>query len=131
MKREILFATLLFVMAPVAVGGGEVPLYVHESDGVNVRLMPGACVEPTTLAFVATLPVYAERFRAIESVWRMRNGQAKPFAGCWLELSEQESGGEITFVLVFEDGERYVIPKAAFLQRQGDPRTRGARAVSV
>jgi len=78
--------------------------------------MPGPGVNANSLAFMGGL--YTERLRAIESTWRMRDGSAKPFAGCWMLLTKEEAGVE-SFFLIFADGERYLIPKDDFLKKPG------------
>ena len=117
MRRALVIAAIAAtLLPPPAASAEEIPVHVHEQDGLTVRLMPGPCVERnSTLMIASGAPQYLERLRALESVWRMKDGTSKPFSGCWLALSKSETGSEDVFVLLFEDGERYVVPKSEFL----------------
>jgi hypothetical protein len=99
----------------------EVPVHVYEQDGLVVRLLSSPCVDPASQMTVYTqAPQYLERLKALDSVWRMKDGTTKPFKGCWLELSKEEvQGPEDVFVLLFEDGDRGVMPKSEFVKKRG------------
>ncbi len=98
----------------------EIPVHVFEQDGTTIRLMRGPCVEPMIVVFVAqAAPQYAERFKAIESVWPYRDGSVKRHAGFWMEMSTEETRGGAAFVMLFDDGQRIVVDKAEFLRGKG------------
>jgi hypothetical protein len=97
----------------------EIPMHVYQDESKTIRLMPGPCVHPGVKEFIgASTPELAERFRAIESTWRMSDGTRKAFAGCWIEFTADEVGYE-ALALLFEDGERYLVDKAEFLAGEG------------
>jgi hypothetical protein len=89
----------------------DIPLHVAETNGVEVRLMGTPCVDPVSLSLVK--PQYLERLKAIQSTWPEKDGTRKAYAGCWLELTADESP-EPAFLLVFEDGTHGVVPKSEF-----------------
>jgi len=93
-----------------------IPVHVIEQGRTVIRLMPGPCVDPYSLAFVSRLePQIVERLRAIDSTWPMSDGTRRPFAGCWIELTAEEAGGTPAFGLIFEDGQRFTVPKSDLL----------------
>ena len=100
------------------------PVHTYEnSNGTQIHLMRSACIAPRVLVVIDRgLQSYAERFRAIESKWRMRDGNIQSIAGCWIELSEREAGA-VSFFLLFEDGDYYLIEKTKFLARPDKPTT--------
>jgi hypothetical protein len=129
-KRDLGFREFL-ILAAVAVILGmlagcaavspqqEIPTHVYQDESKTIRLMPGPCVHPGVKGFIgAATPELAERFRAIESTWSVRDGTRKAFAGCWIEFTADEVGYE-AFGLLFEDGERYLVNKAEFLAGKG------------
>lgn len=113
---SIVGAVILYLGFSLPARAEEVPVHVHEQDGLSIRLMSGPCVDANSLAFMGGH--YTERLRAIESTWRMRDGSTKTFAGCWMLLTKEEAGAE-SFFLIFEDGERHLIPKNDFLKKRG------------
>lgn len=100
--------SMLLAADPVA------PLHVHERDEVTVKLMPGPCVDPTTVMLIAmnVSPELQAKFRAIESNWLMRDGSRRDYAGCWLETGDD-------FLLIFSDATGTRISKARFNRRKG------------
>lgn len=110
--KTIMLALVLNVIAPAAYGQA-LPLHVHEEDGISVRLMPGPCVDPVSKANI--LPAHVARAKAIASDWRMMDGNMKPFAGCWIELTKEEAkSAQNLFVLFFSDGEIISVYTSAF-----------------
>jgi hypothetical protein len=119
--KYLIAIAMLFVVAPAA---AEVPVHVYEANGTTIRLMSGPCVEPRTVMFLSqTTPEEAGRFKAIDSTWRYHDGSLNPHKGCWAEFSAAETGGADVFVLIFDDLERYVVPKSDFLQKPGQSGT--------
>jgi hypothetical protein len=94
----------------------EIPVHVLEQNGVVVRLMNTPCVDPVSIAQIN--PAFLHRFKAIDSMWP-ENGQIKRYAGCWVEMSKEETGAEEAFLLVFEDGAKGVVPKAEAVKKRG------------
>lgn len=96
-------------------------VYVHEDGQTSIRLMPGPCVEPRSFMILFQAgPDFADRFKAIESTWPIRGGATAEYAGCWLELTREEAGGdEPLLILVFSDGHRGAIKKSEFLRGKG------------
>lgn len=125
--RAVTFAACVAALAGIlalysrGVIAEEIPVYVYEDQVKTVRLMPGSCVDGrSTMIFAASGPEYMERLRALESNWLRADGERRDYAGCWLELSAEESGADETvLVLVFADGERFVVPKSLFVQQKG------------
>lgn len=104
----------------VKVWAEEIPVHVYEEQGLSMRLMPRPCTDVRSSMIVAmNLPQYADRFRAIDSVWPMQDGTRRNYAGCWAKFSAEEAGGTEVFVLVFEDGQHFVVPKDEFLRKRG------------
>lgn len=99
--------------APAAEVAIEIPLHVFERGRTSIRLMRGPCVDAYSRAFIARMaPEYLERLRAIDSTWPMNDGSLKAFAGCWIEFSAEEMEGEPAIGMIFEDGQRLVLPKS-------------------
>ena len=111
------FLALLLVFVASQAYAEEVPVHVHESGGTTIQLMPGPCVHPGIKEFL-DVGMPHHKFKAIASNWRMADGTHKPFVGCWAELTAEEVG-EPAFMLLFEDGERYLVPRDEFLQKPG------------
>lgn len=90
-----------------------------ERDGTSIHLTDAKCTDARTAMLMPRMvpPDYFDKFRAIESVWRMRDGSSASFNGCWLELSAQEAGtDEPMLILIFEDGETYQLALSEFLR---------------
>ena len=118
--RIVIAAALAALVLAAPAAAAELPLHVFEEGGTAIRLMPGACAEARIVAFVVQNgPQYAGALRAIESTWQMQDGSRQDIAGCWFEIDAAEGGGEELVVLLFADGDRYVVPKASFKLRQG------------
>lgn len=117
--NKLVLAVLLYASAIVI--AAEIPMHVYDKDGTVIRLMRGPCSDPRVMEIIVVgMPAHAPRFKAIESTFRMRSGVSKDFAGCWVELTAEEVGFE-AFFLLFEDGDKYLVPKAEFLaKRQTD-----------
>ena len=98
----------------------DIPVHVYEEGRTSIRLMGGPCVQPMILGFVSQAgPQYVERLRAVESTWPHKDGSVHEYAGCWLELSAEETGGGAAFFVIFSDGHRFVVDKAEFLKGKG------------
>jgi hypothetical protein len=97
----------------------EIPVHVYDDGGTSMRLMGGPCADPRVMEIILVgMPQYVDRFKAIESTWRMQDGSRQEFSGCWAEVSAEEVGFE-ALLLIFEDGERYLVNKAEFLAGKG------------
>jgi hypothetical protein len=94
----------------------EIPAYVLEANGVTIRLMSGPCVDGVSLGMINVQ--HQGRFKALDSIWPEPTGMKK-YAGCWTEMSKEETGSEEAFVLVFSDGTSGVVPKAQSLKKPG------------
>src|SRR5262245_34385363 len=57
----------------------DIPLYVVERNGVEIRLMDTPCIDPVSLSMVK--PDYHHRLKAIDSIWPQRDGTRKRFVG--------------------------------------------------
>lgn len=93
----------------------DLPLHVHEGEGATVKLMPGPCVDPTTLMLIAGgLPPELQvlQWRHIDSRWRMQDGTQQDFQGCWAEQGD-------SFVVVFSDATVGMIEKSKFKRAKG------------
>ena len=114
-------AVIAAVLYASKVHSEEIPVHVYDGDGVTMRLLRSACSDPKTGMMIATqVPQYLERFKAIESVWRMQDGSSRGFKGCWAEFPKGEIGNPVdVLVLVFEDGQNFVVPKEEFLRKPG------------
>jgi hypothetical protein len=99
----------------------EIPVHIFDRDGVQARLLSGPCVDGRSAMVIAMgLPKFADRFRAIESTWPMQDGSRRAFAGCWAELSAEETGAPVAvIVMVFEDGTAFALPKSDFVKLRG------------
>lgn len=111
------FKLAFIVCWPAAVMAQDklLPLHIYEAEGTTVNLMPSPCVDPFSLRVIR-----AEKrgqFRAVESIWRMRDGSTQSFYGCWVE--EKTDAGEDAFFIIFNDGEHFLVPKAMFDKRKG------------
>ena len=116
--RVLALAALLFTTVYATGAYAQVPVHVHESRAVTIRLMPGPCVEPR-IVMVLTRAGTIDRFKAIESTWVYESGEKKTHAGCWTEFTAQETGSKASFGMIFDDGERFVVPKEEFLKKPG------------
>lgn len=105
-----------------------IPVYVYEQDGTTIRLMPGPCVDAVSkVTIMRGAPQHLERFKAIESVWPMKDGTKRAFAGCWAELAAGEIGipedkagrDERVLLLLFADGQGFAMKKRDF-QKTGN-----------
>lgn len=95
-----------------------IPLYVHESEAAYIRLMSSPCEHLGILQFLAQNGGDTSRFKAIESEWAYPQGK-KAHVGCWMEFTKEETGTEAAFGMMFDDGERFIVPKSEFLKKQG------------
>jgi hypothetical protein len=98
-----------------------IPVHVFEQPGdFTIRLMPGACADPTSAMLIATNipPQFHGRAKAIDSSWRVKEGGYRPFPGCWLEFTKEEVGEEV-FFLAFSDGKSAFVPKSEFKKMKG------------
>lgn len=123
LRRFVLWALVLGGALGVAfyaakLEAEEIPFHVFEQGGTTIKLMRGPCVDGYSRAFLAVAPQYLARAKAIRSVWRYRDGLSKEHAGCWFELSVTEAA-ESSFFLIFDDGEKMVVPKSEFLRGKG------------
>jgi hypothetical protein len=109
--------------AQVAPAQPEVDIPVHvvdHHDGVRMRLLNKPCVDPVSLAMTLQLPPHLqERFRAIASEWRAKDGSWGEFAGCWVLVAKEEiNAPDDVFVLLFSDREAIQIFKNDLLKKQ-------------
>lgn len=95
----------------------DIPLHVLDKDGIEIRLMDKPCVDPRSVLVIR--PDALPRFKAVQSFWPTKDGSRKEFAGCWAELTAQESGSDEGFLVVFADGESGFIPKSEFRKVRG------------
>lgn len=113
----VVFAVGAFLyFAPKVVWAEDVPLHVLEKNGVEIRLMDTPCVDEISKGLVK--PKYHSRLKAIQSVSPERDGSRKPYAGCWLEFTQEEYPVP-AFLLVFSDGQSGVVPKEEFRKVRG------------
>lgn len=96
---------------PTMVGAQDLPLHVHEADGVTIKLMPGPCVNQTAQMIIAMNGLQGE-FKHIDSTWRMRDGSYKEFPGCWAEEGDQ-------FIVIFSDQTGGYVKKSDFKRMKG------------
>ena len=108
----------LFAAATEAYGA-EIPVHVWSDGKTTIKLMPGACVDPMvkpSLEAVGELP----KFKAIESTWLYKDGRRANHGGCWAEFTAKEAGApEPVFLMLFDDGEKHIVPKSEFLKKPG------------
>ena len=94
-------------------------VHVFNDGGTVIRLTDSPCKDGRTVMLMAQMvpPQYFDRFKAIESVFALRDGTSKPYAGCWMELSTKETGtDEPALIMLFEDGDNYQVPRCKFLK---------------
>lgn len=105
--------------APPQAQDTPIPVHVYDDGKVQMRLMPGPCVDVRSTAKLVASPLagYIHRFKGIDSTWPMKDGSRKEYAGCWAEFEPGELGApETVLVLVFEDGAALIVAKDEFLQ---------------
>jgi hypothetical protein len=125
LRPRLVAALAVLVMAGTAIWATKanaepIPVHVHESENVIVRLMPVACSDHTSLMILAMqAPDHLHKAKAIESLWRHPDGAMHPYAGCWLEFSAEETGGEAGFLVVFQDGKGGFVTKKEFAKKPG------------
>ena len=114
MKLPALFAILmLFAMSSKAD-----TTYVYQDSGVSMKFMSEPCNDPRVMQMIISgMPSHVERFKAIQSNWKMKNGTWKTFNGCWAELTKDEVGFEAV-AMIFEDGDYFVVNKADFFKKK-------------
>ncbi|HEY2931176.1 MAG TPA: hypothetical protein VGK99_05470 [Acidobacteriota bacterium] len=104
----VIFCVGLFLWSlPKLAKAEEIPVHVIEHhQGVKMRLLPGPCVDPVSLAMIADAPPqFKDGWKAISSQWRMNGGNWQEFAGCWLEVDKAGIGTpENVMLLLFSDG---------------------------
>jgi hypothetical protein len=120
----ICFLSLLLIatVCPIYALAEEIPVHVFERQGLLVRLMPGPCVDPVSVALIqrAIPPQFHSRFKAVESVWPEKDGTFKPYAGCWAEFSGEEADHTSPVIFtVFSDGSSGVVEKSIFTKKAG------------
>ena len=111
-------ALALFVAA-IEAYGAEVPVHVWTDGNTTIKLMRGPCVDPAVKPFlesVGELP----KFKAVESTWLYKDGRRANHGGCWAEFTAKEAGApEPVFLMLFDDGEKHIVPKSEFLKKPG------------
>ena len=114
-------AVIAAVLYASKVHSEEIPVHVYDGDGVTMRLMRSPCSDPRSGMMIASeIPQYLDRFKKIESEWRMQDGSKRSFSGCWATFAKGEVGNPLdVLVLVFEDGQNFVVPKEEFLRKPG------------
>lgn len=112
-----LLALVLALSACAAAPRGPVTLGVADiGGGGHITLFDDPCAGKVA-AFVAehAQPQFRTGWRRLEGVFRMReSGKLERFAGCWMEPPLEISGGERLVYTLFEDGDQYILPRAAF-----------------
>ena len=78
----------------------ELPVYVYQRPGINVRFMPGPCVDVHVLRILAEVPHLVIRFHQATSMVNQRTR-----VGCWIEYTNQG-----IVVLVLADGSTFKVP---------------------
>lgn len=117
----ILFAALVLAILFSGKAFAQAPLHVLERDGVTINLMAGPCIDLTSTAMIASSNLAGKlaEFRAIDSTWLMKDGTRQDFAGCWLELTKEQTGGEEGFLVLFSDRTFDVVAKSEFRKAKG------------
>ena len=123
MKTALLATLFLFSAGVVAA-----PVHVMERDGLVIKLMSEPCSDPVSSVMIAMAPPEVQRgeWKAIESVWPMRDGSKQTFAGCWREVSKELAFAitngkerEVSFLMVFADQQGMLMTKKQFLRKKG------------
>lgn len=93
----------------------EVPLMVFEAkeDGVVAQFFSRPCDDPRIVGVVQSARPDLPPLRDAESVFRMKTGEWRPYAGCWTEVSKQEVGFDAV-VFIAEDGDALLLDKRKF-----------------
>jgi hypothetical protein len=121
-KLPLWVKVLVFLTCwPAAVLAEDIPVYSHDEGATYIRLMPSQCVEGrSAMAIAMNLSEYADRAKAIDSVWGHKDGSLHQYAGCWVELTAEEAKHtEGVLILVFEDGMAFSVEKSKFGQPKG------------
>jgi len=121
---------LLIALLLISFAGGlqAAPVHVMERDGLVIKLMSEPCSDPVSSVMIAMAPQEVQRgeWKAIESVWPMRDGSKQTFAGCWREVSKELAFAitngkerEVSFLMVFADQQGMLMTKKQFLRKKG------------
>ena len=115
---KLIVAAILILLAALLQKGAEaedgVLRYTLKNDSVELVLLDGKCESPQVLEFLtAARPDLLPRFKKALGNFKFKNGQWKLLQGCWIEFSAEETGTP-KIGTVWEDMDRYLVPKEAF-----------------
>lgn len=106
----IVLVTATYAAPPSVLGTANI------GKGGTIALYDSACGSPVQgLIDQALRPEYRAGWRRADGVFFMTDSATlKPFAGCWMEPPLDMTGAERSVLLIFEDGDSMVIPRAVF-----------------
>lgn len=135
----LLAVAAIFSARQVAAGGGalhaeqiKVLGTVENPQGTRISILDAPCDSAKTMALISgNLPEEMRNdWKKVDAVFAMTQpaGEIQRFEGCWYEV---EAGDTKWVLLVFEDGDYFEIPRAAFRRTGLDAKGRNGHAIQA